>query len=109
METKMIGDPSFTPPPNLLDQVRDRLRVKHYSIRIEAQYLQWIDTVSVWRHYEWIRRFVLFHDKPHLINQAGQSNSVFHPACPFSIFGKSPAHLHLSEKITGTVTQASTG
>jgi len=50
----MTGNPSFTPsPPKLLDQVRDRLRVKHYSIRTQTQYLQWI------------RRFILFHDKRH--------------------------------------------
>ena len=40
-------------PPKLLDQVRDRLRLKHYSIRTETQYVQWI------------RRFILFHDKRH--------------------------------------------
>jgi len=44
---------SAPPPPKLLDQVRDRIRVKHYSIRTETQYLQWI------------RRFILFHDKRH--------------------------------------------
>ena len=30
------------PSPRLLDQVRDRLRVKHYSMRTEDTYLQWI-------------------------------------------------------------------
>ena len=45
--------PQTPPPPKLLDQVRDRLRVKHYSIRTETQYLQWI------------KRFILFHDKCH--------------------------------------------
>jgi len=45
--------PPTPPPPKLLDQVRDRLRVKHYSIRTETQYLQWI------------KRFILFHDKRH--------------------------------------------
>ena len=50
----MADDPIFTPQaPKLLDQVRDRLRLKHYSIRTETQYLQWI------------RRFILFHDKRH--------------------------------------------
>jgi integron integrase len=39
--------------PRLLDQVRDRIRLKHYSIRTEDTYV------------EWIRRFVLFHDKRH--------------------------------------------
>ena len=45
--------PLSQPPPKLLDQVRDRLRLKHYSIRTEAQYVHWI------------RRFILFHDKRH--------------------------------------------
>ena len=40
-------------PPKLLDQVRERLRLKHYSIRTEAQYVQWI------------RRYILFHGKRH--------------------------------------------
>jgi integron integrase len=45
-----------TPPPNppkLLDQVRNKIRAKHYSIRTETQYLQWI------------KRFILFHGKRH--------------------------------------------
>lgn len=46
-----------TPPsagsPKLLEQVRARLRAKHYSIRTETQYVQWI------------RRFILFHGKRH--------------------------------------------
>ena len=40
-------------PPKQLDQVRDRLRVKHYSLRTEKQYLNWI------------KRFILFHGKRH--------------------------------------------
>ncbi|HEX5126526.1 MAG TPA: integron integrase [Rhodocyclaceae bacterium] len=39
--------------PKLLVQVRDRLRLKHYSIRTEAAYLGWI------------KRYILFHDKRH--------------------------------------------
>ncbi|MBO9471218.1 integron integrase [Endozoicomonas sp. G2_2] len=39
--------------PKLLDQVRERIRLKHYSIRTEKTYLAWI------------RRFILFHDKKH--------------------------------------------
>jgi integron integrase len=39
--------------PRLLDQVRERLRVMHYSIRTEEQYVQWI------------RRFILHHGKRH--------------------------------------------
>ncbi len=40
-------------PPRLLDQVRELLRIRHYSIRTEQAYLQWI------------RRFILFHHKRH--------------------------------------------
>ncbi len=40
-------------PPKLLDQVRNRLRVKHYSIRTEHTYV------------DWIKRFIRFHDKRH--------------------------------------------
>jgi integron integrase len=39
--------------PKLLDQVRDLIRVKHYSIRTERTYL------------DWIKRYILFHDKRH--------------------------------------------
>jgi site-specific recombinase XerD len=39
--------------PRLLDQLRGRLRVKHYSIRTEQAYV------------DWVRRFVLFHGKRH--------------------------------------------
>jgi len=42
-----------TSSPKLLDQVRARIRVKHYSIRTETQYVHWI------------RRFILFHGKRH--------------------------------------------
>jgi integron integrase len=39
--------------PRLLDQVRDRIRLRHYSIRTEETYLQWI------------RRYIVFHGKRH--------------------------------------------
>jgi len=39
--------------PKLLDRVRWHLRVKHYSIRTEQAYV------------DWIRRYILFHRKPH--------------------------------------------
>jgi integron integrase len=39
--------------PRLLDQVRDRIRLKHYSIRTEQAYL------------DWVRRFVVFHGRRH--------------------------------------------
>jgi len=39
--------------PKLLDRVRERIRAKHYSLRTERAYL------------DWIRRFILFNDKAH--------------------------------------------
>ena len=39
--------------PKLLDQVRLAIRTRHYSIRTEEAYVQWI------------KRFILFHDKHH--------------------------------------------
>jgi hypothetical protein len=37
-----LSAPDATSPPRLLDQVRDRLRTKHYSIRTENQNVFWI-------------------------------------------------------------------
>lgn len=39
--------------PKLLHRMRDHLRTRHYSIRTEAAYL------------DWVRRFILFHGKRH--------------------------------------------
>lgn len=39
--------------PKLLDLVRETLRLKHYALRTEEAYVQWI------------RRFILFHNKRH--------------------------------------------
>ena len=44
---------STVTPPKLLDQVRDRLRVKHYSFRTEQAYIGWI------------KRYIIFHNKRH--------------------------------------------
>jgi Phage integrase, N-terminal SAM-like domain len=47
-------------PKKLLDQVRDALRVKHYSYRTEESYVQWI------------RSYILFHiDAPNRIDGWG--------------------------------------
>ena len=44
---------STKPPPKLLDQVRNALRTHHYAIRTEEAYS------------DWIKRYILFHDKRH--------------------------------------------
>ena len=45
--------PVIHSPPKLLDQVRDTLRVKHYSICTGQAYL------------DWIKQFILHFDKRH--------------------------------------------
>ena len=41
------------PTVSLLDRVRDRIRLKHYSLRTEQAYC------------DWIRRSIIFHGKRH--------------------------------------------
>ena len=45
--------PLAPPKPKLLDRVRWHLRLKHYAIRTEQVYI------------DWIRRYILFHSKRH--------------------------------------------
>ena len=47
------GEPAAAPPPRLLDRLRAEIRLRHYSIRTEAAYV------------DWARRFILFHGKRH--------------------------------------------
>lgn len=57
--------PVASNPPKLLEQMREKLRVKHYSIRTEEQYLQWV------------RRFILFHRKRHPRDMGGPEVEAF--------------------------------
>lgn len=50
---RQLGELPRPRPPRLLDQVRQVLRVKHYALRTEECYTQWIT------------RFILFHGKRH--------------------------------------------
>src|SRR5690349_14041245 len=54
-KTSMQPQNPSSKPQNkkLLDQVRDSLRIKHYSYRTEETYVTWI------------KRFILFHGKRH--------------------------------------------
>ncbi|HEX6017006.1 MAG TPA: integron integrase [Burkholderiaceae bacterium] len=45
--------PPASPPAKLLPRLRDALRLRHYSIRTEQAYV------------DWVRRFVVFHGKRH--------------------------------------------
>ena len=54
-----------TNKPKLLDQVRDVIRRKHYSLRTEQAYV------------DWIRRFILYHDKRHPSQMAEEEVAKF--------------------------------
>jgi Phage integrase, N-terminal SAM-like domain len=49
----LIGVPSPAPKPKLLDQVRQAIRMRHYSPKTEETYVHWI------------KRFIFFHNKRH--------------------------------------------
>ena len=51
--------------PRILDQVRDQIRVRHYSLRTEEAYVNWI------------KRFILFHGKRHPRQMGGPEVAMF--------------------------------
>jgi site-specific recombinase XerD len=51
--------------PKLLDHVRQKIRIKHYSIRTEQAYI------------DWIKRFILFHQKRHPASMGPQEVRMF--------------------------------
>lgn len=57
--------PTSSDAPKLLDILREKMRVKHYSIRTEKQYLQWA------------KRFILFHNKRHPREMGGKEVEAF--------------------------------
>jgi integron integrase len=61
----MSGNASLTQSPRLLDQVRGKIRLKHYSIRTEQAYV------------DWIKRFVLHFDKRHPDEMGAREVEVF--------------------------------
>lgn len=52
-------------PPRLLDATREAIRLRHYSIRTEQVYI------------DWIRRFILFHGKRHPLELGGVEVAAF--------------------------------
>jgi integron integrase len=52
-------------PKKLLDQVREAMRLKHYAYRTEETYVQWI------------RRYILFHNKRHPIEMGRPEIEAF--------------------------------
>ena len=52
-------------PPKLLDQLRELLRIKHYSYKTEQSYVQWV------------KRYILFHNKRHPKDMGEQEITQF--------------------------------
>src|SRR6202035_1033249 len=66
MKSDATSIPNVSPAsPKLLDRVRWHLRAKHYSIRTEGAYV------------DWIRRFILFHGKRHPDEMGEEEISAF--------------------------------
>jgi len=61
---KIVSEPPAH-EPRLLDRVRAAIRVRHYSIRTEEAYVQWV------------RRFILFHGKRHPLEMGGPEIGAF--------------------------------
>ena len=61
----MPEPPKKPPEKKLLDVVRDAIRTKHYSIRTEEAYVNWV------------RRFILFHGKRHPKEMGGPEIEAF--------------------------------
>jgi site-specific recombinase XerD len=61
----MSNSAAAPPSPRLLERVREVIRIKHYSIRTEQAYLQWI------------RRYIVFHGRRHPNELGGEELSAF--------------------------------
>jgi integron integrase len=65
IEAMLMSHESGRESPKLLEQVRQLIRIRHYSIRTEQAYLQWI------------RRYILFHGKRHPADIRGEHLTQF--------------------------------
>ena len=61
-------------PKKLLDQVRDAIRLKHYSIRTEQAYVNWI------------KRYIYFHNVRHPAEMGAAEVEAF--LTHLAVFGK---------------------
>ena len=64
-ETNASDSANSPTTPKLLEQVRNRLRVKHYALRTEQSYLTWI------------KNYILFHNKRHPAEMAAAEIESF--------------------------------
>jgi hypothetical protein len=60
------------PKPKLLDEVRQAIRMRHYSPKTEESYVHWI------------KRFIFFHNKRHPAEMGEKESRNFFQASPAS-------------------------
>jgi hypothetical protein len=65
MTINTISPDSSSRPPKLLDQLRGRIRLKHYSLRTEQAYVQWA------------KRYLFFHGMRHPAEMGKQEIEAF--------------------------------
>src|SRR4029077_7157636 len=65
LAAKMLKPASRQNEPQLLGQLRELIRRKHYNIRTEEAYC------------DWIKRFILFHGKRHPVEMAEPEITTF--------------------------------
>jgi len=63
--TSMQTNTTPAQPKKLLDQVRDKIRFKHYSLSTENTYLSWI------------KQFILYHGKRHTVDMGAAKVETF--------------------------------
>ena len=70
MPVRQIHQSAAAAKPRLLDQVQETIRRKHYSIRTEEAYV------------DWIKRYIFFHKKRHpaKMNEKDVERFLNHPA-----------------------------
>jgi len=61
----MLTNMAQAQPKKLLDQVRDKIRFKHYSLSTENNYLSWI------------KQFILYHGKRHPVDMGAAEVETF--------------------------------
>jgi len=64
-EVNVASTPQGKPEPRLLDKLRDAIRVRHYSIRTEEAYVQWV------------RRFIVFSKLRHPLDMGPDEVAAF--------------------------------
>src|SRR5881409_3737697 len=82
-----LSGPAEASKPKLLDQIRQLMRLRHYSLRTEEAYVGWI------------RRYILFHGKQHPRDLAGSDIASF--LSSLAIKGQVAASTHFTPERRG--------